>query len=346
MRERGRPRRTTLADVAARAGVSVTTASYVINGRWVEMRISQDAMERVRTSATALAYRPNRSARNLRSASTATIGVISDQVASGSFANQMLAGAAAAARRHRHLMVIGESAGDPATEALLIEEMLDRQVDGIVYATYMHSLITVPEALGGERVVLLNCRDAQGALPAAVPDDRAGGRTAAGILLEGGHRDGIFLVGGAALPGVVAGELRTHGITARLAEAGTALAGTVDCAWTVVPAYEAVSALLSSGVVPRALVCLNDRVAMGAYQALGEHRLRVPHDVAVVSFDGSDLAGWMRPSLTSVQLPHRALGEAAVEMLLTGAHTLEQLVMPVLPGGSAGEPISTSRGPA
>ena len=60
----------TLSDVAARAGVSATTASYILNGRTVEMRISSDTEQRVRRAATELEYRPNRSARNLRTAST------------------------------------------------------------------------------------------------------------------------------------------------------------------------------------------------------------------------------------------------------------------------------------
>ena len=338
MRERRERRRPTLSDVAMRAGVSVTTASYILNGRSEEMRISADAVDRVQAAVGALHYRPNRSARNLRSSSTATVGVISDQVASGSFASQMLTGAAAAARQQKHLLVIGESEGDPATEALLIEEMLERQVDGILYATFMHSRVTVPSALRDERVVLLNCRDADGHLPAVVPDDLAGGRAAAEVLLDAGIRDGIHLVGGQALPRAVAGDLRTQGIAARLAEAGTALAGTVDTPWSVVPAYEAVTALLDSGTAPRALICLNDRAAMGAYEALAEHRLRIPEDVAVVAFDGSDLAGWLRPPLTSVQLPYRELGRAAFEALMDGTSGVQQVPMPLLWGGSTGHP--------
>ena len=67
-----------------------------------------------------------------------------------------------------------------------------------------------------------------------------------------------------------------------------------------------------------ALVCLNDRIAMGAYQALADRGLRVPDDVAVVSFDGSDLAGWLRPSVTSVSLPFAELGAVAVDALMRG----------------------------
>jgi LacI family transcriptional regulator len=329
-----RRRRPTLSDVATRAGVSATTASYIMNRRSEEMRIAADTVERVQAAADALRYRPNRSARNLRSSSTATVGVISDQVASGSFANRMLTGAAAAARQHEHLLVIGESDGDPATEALLVEEMLDRQVDGIIYATYMHSVVDVPELLRDERVVLLNCRDRDGRLPSVVPDEVSGGRTAAAALLDAGHREGIHLVGGPALPGVVARDLRAVGIEARLAEAGTALAGTVPCAWAVLAAAEAVAAMLESGALPRALICLNDRVAMGAYQALAEHRLRVPEDVAVVSFDGSDLARWLRPALSSVEIPYREMGAHAFAALMSGASGADLLAMPLVRGTS------------
>jgi LacI family transcriptional regulator len=61
---------------------------------------------------------------------------------------------------------------------------------------------------------------------------------------------------------------------------------------------------------------MNDRVALGTYQAVAGHGLRVPDDVSVVSFDDSDLAEWLTPRLTSVALPYRAMGVAAVELLL------------------------------
>ena len=68
---------------------------------------------------------------------------------------------------------------------------------------------------------------------------------------------------------------------------------------------------------PRALICLNDRIAMGVYQALAEHGLTVPGDVAVISFDGSDMATWLRPRVTSLGLPFRAMGTLAVEILMS-----------------------------
>ena len=71
-----------------------------------------------------------------------------------------------------------------------------------------------------------------------------------------------------------------------------------------------------AGPLPTAVICANDRLAFGAYQALQEAGLRIPLDVSVISFDDSELAAWMRPELTSIALPHYDLGAMAVDLLL------------------------------
>jgi LacI family transcriptional regulator len=329
-------RKVTLIDVADRAGVSTTTASYILNGRSAQMRISADTERRVRGAASDLGYRPNRSARSLRTATTKTIGVISDCVASGQFASRMLTGASAAARLFDHLVLIGETEGDPDIEALLIQEMLDRQVDGIVYAVLTSATITAPALLSQQRAVLLNCVDSSSSLPAILPDEFEGGRSAAAELLAAGLTDGVYVVGEDPSPNAIAGKLRLEGIVARLREAGRELAGVVPCQWAVHEAYDAVGAWLSGGARPAALICLNDRIAMGAYQALAAHGLRVPDDVSVVSFDGSELAGWLRPEVTSVALPHSGLGALAVHTLMAKepASGVIRLPMTVSRGGS------------
>jgi LacI family transcriptional regulator len=335
------PDRVTLADVAALAKVSVTTASYVLNGRAEQMRISAEATERVRAAAVELSYRPNRVARNLRTATTSTIGVISDHVASGAYASRMLTGAATAARGSDRLLMIGESEGDRLVEATLIEEMLDRQVDGIVYATRTHSRVAVPASLQNHPLVLLNCVDTEGVHPAVVPDEVAGGRLAATTLIEAGLGAHIHVIGEDPAPNAIAGPLRLQGLQSRLAEAGHSLAGIVRCAWDVLPAHAAVSTWLADGARPSALVCLNDRIAMGTYQALAERGLEIPVDVSVISFDGSELATWLRPELTSVALPFAELGARAVEILIQAdlaTAGVTRVPMPLRAGASVGPP--------
>ena len=103
------------------------------------------------------------------------------------------------------------------------------------------------------------------------------------------------------------------------------------------PAYAAVSRWLDGGARPRALICLNDRVAMGTYQALGEAGLAIPRDVAVVSFDGSELATWLRPPVVSVALPFHELGATAVRLLVqptAGQPSTVRMPMTVQDGGA------------
>ncbi|MGH3451220.1 MAG: LacI family DNA-binding transcriptional regulator [Haloechinothrix sp.] len=325
--------RVTLADVAHNAGVSRTTASFVMSGR-TDMRISADAQHRVLDAAAELGYRPNLTARGLRTSVTRTIGLISDTIATTQYAGEVIHGALDTALKHDRLLFIGETSGDPKLEARLIEEMLDRQVDGVIYAVTYTRQAHPPPSLLGLPVVLLNVIDDSFNGPTILPDELNGGRTAARALLEAGHSQGIYSIGGRhktadAPDGVYAGRERMDGIEEVLGTAGVRLAGVAECAWEPEYGYAAVHDMLESGHRPRALICLNDRVALGAYQALQEKGLRIPEDVSVVSFDDSELARWLRPQLSSVALPHYELGEAAVTRLVENKLEHEVLLAPM-----------------
>jgi LacI family transcriptional regulator len=80
---------------------------------------------------------------------------------------------------------------------------------------------------------------------------------------------------------------------------------------------------------------MNDRLAFGAYQAISELGLNIPRDIAIVSFDNDELAAYLRPGLTTIALPHDDMGRKAVELLLDGAATNENLVhMSIVARGS------------
>lgn len=330
------PKKVTLSDVARLAKVSTTTASYIINGRGSEMRISPDTTERVLATASALGYRPNMSARSLRTARTATIGLVSDYLATGHYASHMLLGAATAARTSNHVLLIGETAGDPEVEALLIADMLSRQVDGIIYATLTNSQVTVPETLLNGRTVLLNCHDPLAGLPSVTPDEVAGGRAAVAALCKGRPPGRIVVVGEDPNSAGVAGPKRLRGIFAECADRKLVIETVLACDWAVPAARETIRAWLQAGERADSLICMNDRIAFGAYQALDAAGLRIPEDVSLVSFDGTELATWLQPSLTSVSLPLAEIGELAVQVLRGDQDCVGQLLvpMPVLDGES------------
>lgn len=336
-------KRATLADVARLAGLSPTAASMILNGR-PDTRLSQDAHDRVNAAAEALGYRPNVAARGLRTDKTLTIGFISDVVATTRFASGLIKGALEAAEAAGHVVLVLETGGDPAREAEAIAAVLDRQVDGIIFATMRARELFVPEIPASTAVVMLNATNARH--PGSVlPDEFAGGSRAVELLVAAGHRDGIALLGqndeverDAFRSATV--SRRVAGIRSSMADAGLSFVAEESIwLWEPEEGYHATKELLARRTDIKALLCMNDRIAFGAYQALAEAGLSVPGDVSVVSFDNDELAAYLRPGLTTVGLPHEAMGRLAVELLLGGQEQGEQLVpMPVVTRASIGQP--------
>jgi LacI family transcriptional regulator len=89
------------------------------------------------------------------------------------------------------------------------------------------------------------------------------------------------------------------------------------------------------------LICMNDRLTFGAYQAIQERGLRVPADISIASFDDDELARYLRPQLTTARLPYEEMGREAMEMLLSpdGPGSQHRVVtMPLQVRGSIGPP--------
>lgn len=328
-------RRVTLADVAKRAGVSSTSASMILNGR-PDTRLSQSAHDRVHRAVEELGYRPNVAARGLRTDKTHTIGFISDVVATTRFAGGLIQGALDAAEQASHVLLVLETGGDPAREAKAVDAALDRQVDGLIFATMRARELVVPKVPAGTPVVTLNATS-QLRAGSVLPDEEAGGRAAVELLVARGHSEGIALVGHNAeveknLFRSTTVARRIEGIGAALAEHDVTLLDQ-ESAWVWEPedGYRATMALLRRHDGVKALLCLNDRLAFGAYQALADSGLSVPGDVSVVGFDNDEVAAYLRPGLSTIALPHEYMGQRAVELVLAGGESEQVLVpMPVV----------------
>lgn len=336
-------KRPTLADVARLAGLSQTAVSLILNGR-PNTRLSQDARDRAFSAAQALGYRPNLSARALRGDKTHTIGFISDMVATTRFASGLIEGALAAAEEAGHVVLVLETNGDPRRQAVAVEAVLDRQADGILFASMRAREVKLPRVPNGTEVVMLNATSPVHRR-SVLPDEEAGGRAAVDLLVAAGHRDGIALIGqrdevGAELLRSIAVSRRMAGISQAMDEHGLVFIDEEPMSmWVPERGYAATQAVLERGRPVTALLCLNDRIAFGAYQALADAGLSVPGDVSVVSFDNDELASYLRPGLTTIGLPHEAMGARAVDLLLHPSDAGETLVpMPVIDRASVARP--------
>lgn len=331
-------KRVTLSDVAKLAGLSTTAASMILTGR-PDTRLSAEAHAKVHEAAAKLGYRPNVAARALRTDKSRSIALISDYVATTRFASGLIRGALAAAEEARHVMLVLETGGEPAREIQAVQAALDRQVDGLIFAAMRAREVFVPDVAINAPVVMLNGTSARFPL-SVLPDEYQGGRDAVRLLLEGGVGGDIVLLGHNAQD--EAGLFRSEMINSRLAgirdamtEAGLSFVKELSCwDWEPNHGYSLTQELLSTHT-PRAILCLNDRLAFGAYQALMERGLSIPKDVAIVSFDNDEIASYLRPGLTTIALPHEEMGRAAVELLLhPNAVGGAKLRMPVIERGS------------
>src|SRR5437764_6511392 len=135
-----------LKDVADRVGVSIKTVSNVINGR--TGRVSAATRAQVLAAIDELGYRPHAAAQGLRTRRSHTIGFISHEVAFTPYAGSMIKGAHDLAWAHAKILMIVNTDGDPATAVAAVETMLERRVEGIIYATMSHRVAQPPDAIG------------------------------------------------------------------------------------------------------------------------------------------------------------------------------------------------------
>ncbi|MCF4121064.1 LacI family DNA-binding transcriptional regulator [Antribacter sp. KLBMP9083] len=310
----GRARRgPTMGDVAERAGVSRTTVSFVLNDR-ADAGIPDETRRRVIDAAAALGYRPNAGARALAARRSDWYGIVTE-IVTAPFAVDVIKGAQDRALEQGKFLLIASSESEVATEAAGIEKLLEQRIEGLLYAATWHRAVHVPDIVREVPAVLVNCFDADGSLPAVVPDEVGGGRRATQRLLDAGHtRIGLVTLD----PAIPASVGRRQGYEEALDAAGipvdTSLVVAGDA--TADGGYSAASELLDRADRPTAIFCGNDRMAMGAYDAIKERGLTIPGDVAVVGFDNQELiAAYLRPRLTTVALPFQEMGARGVDML-------------------------------
>lgn len=314
----------TIGDVARLAGVSPTTVSFVLNG--VGSRISERTTQRVRSAVRDLGYRPNATAKLLRTSRSDNIGFITDEIASTPHAGGIIVGAQDAAWESGKILMIVNTGLNRRIEELAVEMMLERQVEGIIYAAMYHRAVDPTKACGEVPAILLNCYSEDGGWVSVVPDEVAGGRTATRVLLEKGHERVGFIN---LPPGLSATVGRLEGYRQALEERGLEFDGSlvVYGDGRASGGYDRALELLRSEKPPTALFCGNDQTAMGAYEAIKELGLRIPEDVAVVGFDDEEIiAPRLRPPLSTVALPHYQMGKWAVDYLISHSASRE---MPV-----------------
>ncbi|MDO5035171.1 MAG: LacI family DNA-binding transcriptional regulator [Actinomycetaceae bacterium] len=306
-------KRVTIKDVAAEAGVSITTVSHVLN-EVPGLRVNPATQQRILDATEKLGYVPNRLAQSLRTHRSKTIGLIGDEIVTTPFAGKMILGVQEVALDRNFVLFVVSTGYQQEVENREIDELLRRQVDGIIYASMFHRKLEMPKQLSAVPTVFLNAECLTPGIPWVTPDEVAGGRDAASVLLEAGHTRLGYIDNVDDIP-AAAGRMK--GFRERLEQEGLSDALLVKSVETDAQGgYVAAKELLSRADRPTAIFCFNDRIAMGAYRAAAELELKVPRDVSIMGFDNQDyVADGLYPGLTTIELPHYEMGTWAAEQL-------------------------------
>ncbi|GAA4617790.1 LacI family DNA-binding transcriptional regulator [Saccharopolyspora hordei] len=300
--------RPTMEDVAARAGVSRALVSLVMRG---SPKVSQERREAVLRAAEELGYSPHAVARSLASRTSTLLGVMVSDLHNPFFA-EIVDGVEAFARSEGFELIINTGGRSATRERAAVESLLSFRPAGLVLLGPVVPASGIAAAAEKAPVVLVARESRLSSVDTVNDDGKHGAAVAVDHLVELGHRRIVHLDGGRGSQAAV----RKRGYVAAMRKHGLEPV-VLSSEYTDSAGAKAAGQLLERfDPLPTAIVAANDVNAVGVISALDEAGLRVPHDVSVVGYDNTSLAGLARIGLTTIDQPRREMGRLAAEALL------------------------------
>lgn len=301
----------TLKDVAKLAGVSVATASRVLNNN---KNVSPENYQAIMNAMKTLNYTPNYLGRNLRMSSSQKILVLLPCL-TNQFYSRVMLGIEDVAGANDYNVIIASTHGDRSVEDNYLNMLSTRLVDGLIMFASLQSENRLNEIAASYPIVQC-CEFKNGINASRVSiDNKSAANDAVRHLIDCGHRKiALIAAGNEHFTSVE----RIEGYRAALAEAGIAFRPE----YVVHADYSSYLAMLECGELmklpdpPTAIFCISDGMAVGAMRKLSELGIRVCEDVAVVGFDNTSITEYYTPSITTIAQPRYEMGKTAMELLL------------------------------
>ncbi|BFQ95519.1 MULTISPECIES: catabolite control protein A [Enterococcus] len=319
----------TIYDVAREADVSMATVSRVVNGN---PNVKPATRKKVLEVIERLDYRPNAVARGLASKKTTTVGVIIPDVSNMFFAS-LARGIDDIATMYKYNIILANSDGDNLKEVHVLNNLLAKQVDGIIFMGHH-----ITDEIRGEfsrsktPVVLAGSIDPDNQVGSVNIDYQAATKEAVQILVKNGHKDIAFVSG--ALIDPINGHARLGGYKQALEEAGIAYnEGLIfEAPYSFRDGLRLVERLRNSGAT--AAFISDDELAVGILDGLLDAGVKVPEEFEIITSNNSLLTDVVRPKLTTITQPLYDMGAVAMRLLtkLMNKEEVEQKTI-ILPFG-------------
>jgi len=325
-----------LSDIARELGVSKTLVSLVLNGRGDEVGISKETQRRVVEMAEKMNYKPNLVARGLRLGASKTIGLIVPNIANPFFA-RIARVIEDESDRYGYRVMSVSSDEKPDKEMGLIKVLLERQIDGLIMATCLKERKEI-RALQDDRIpfVLIDRHFPQMKTNYVVVDNRLGAYQVVDHLVRQGYRRiGLLRISPSYLMPI---RMRYEGYRDALKEHGIRydkrLVKEIPFDSIEEDMEQSLLELLKRPVNAEALFFLNNDLTVAGLNVIKKIGLRIPQDVAIVSFDDLLLFRLLYPSITAVAQPWKEMAREAVRILMKEIQAAdkpvekEQIILP------------------
>jgi LacI family transcriptional regulator len=306
----------TMADIAKKACVSRSTASFVLNNRQAEMRISDETRQRVLDAARDLGYRRNELARAVGSGKNYVLGFV--KMGAVEQEAQLMEGVLKATAEADYLLKV--LPGDETLYQGVAHRCVEQRLAGVVTRSFREAAATTAfleelEAYGIP-VVFVDDDLAIPGTSCVTSDDEHGYRLTVEHLAGLGHRRIAFLAGDSVHPQSV---FRKESYRRRMAECGLSVpeGSVLDTDWEVARCELLTRQLFENqSHPPTALICAGDKLAAVALRTLWRLGLRVPEDVSVIGYSDFSFAALLNPALTTISQPFEEMGAVATRILL------------------------------
>jgi LacI family transcriptional regulator len=301
----------TIYDVAREANVSMATVSRVVNGN---PNVKPATRKKVLEVIERLGYRPNAVARGLASKKTTTVGVIIPDISSIFFA-ELARGIEDIATMYKYNIILSNSDQNKEKEFHLLNTMLGKQVDGIVF---MGANITEEHVEEFKKspvpIVLAGSLEDSGQVPSVNINYEEAAYDATKTFIENGHSKIAFVVG---IKDEPINLKKLNGYKKALEEKGISFDEqfVVEGDYSYDSGLEAFDRLAELQEKPTAILVGADEMALGVVHAAQDKGYQVPDDLEVISFDNTRLTMMVRPQITTVVQPLYDIGAVAMRLL-------------------------------
>ncbi|HWM47816.1 MAG TPA: LacI family DNA-binding transcriptional regulator [Xanthobacteraceae bacterium] len=331
MKNNNKRPRPTLRDIAREVGVHVSTISRALDPRSPHA-VSPALAEKIRRASQRRGYRRNAAAYLLKTSRSRTVGVVIPDITDPVFP-PIIRGIEDGLAEHDYVAILANTDGSPRRQAQVIEAMQPRGVDGLILASVERHDKAASRLAGTTPVVTISRRTDHPTFSSVVHDEEDGIRQVLTHLVSAGHRRIAAIAGP---QGISTGHNRYAAFVRHSASLGLdtkRLPVSFARAFNEMEGERCVEELLAADKPFTALVCANDRLAVGAIAGLRRHGIACPKDVSVTGFNDMILADRLSPPLTTIRVHHHKAGiEAArliVEIIENGGAEAKHIVLPV-----------------